>query len=105
MKRRMIAGATALLLSAVTTQTSFAEAVWQERTAEQDDRIVALTVIPDQTPQQRYKTAVGEAAGGLKLNLGACKDVPASERGACAREAQAIYRQDMGNARAILRAG
>ena len=95
----------AVLLLAAALQSAHAEALWQERTAEQDDRIVARTVIPDLTPQQRYQTAVSEAAGGLKLNLGACKDVAAGERGACAQQAQTIYRQDMVNARAVLRAG
>ena len=105
MKSRLISGAAALLLGAITLQPAFAEAVWQERTPEQDDRIVALTVIPDLTPQQRYRTAVSEADGGLKLNLGTCKDMAVGERGACVREARAIYQQDMVNARAILRAG
>ena len=94
-----------VLLLAAILQPAHAEAVWQERTAEQDDRIVARTVVPDLTPQQRFQTAVAEANGGLKLNLGACKDVAASERGVCTQQAQAIYRQDMVNARAVLRAG
>ncbi len=95
----------AVLLVAATIQPAHAEAAWQERTPEQDDRILARTVIPDLTPQQRYQTAVSEANGGLKLNLGACKDVAASERGACTSEARAIHQRDMINARAVLRAG
>ena len=103
--QRLFLFTAALLLLTSAAQTAFAEANWQVRSPEQDDRIVARTVIPDVTPQQRYQTAVAEANGGLKLNLGACKDVAARERGACAQQAQAIYRQDMVNARQILRAG
>ncbi len=102
---RIFLFAAAVLLLAAAIEPVRAEAVWQQRTPEQDDRIVARTAIPDLTPQQRYQTAVSEANGGLKLNLGACKDLATSERGACAQQAQALYRQDMVNARAALRAG
>ena len=103
MHKGTFVGTACVLLAASACHPAYAEATWQQHTPEQDDRIVARTVIPDLTPQQLYRTAVREAGGGLQLNLGACKDLAVVERPACTREAREIYQREMAAARDILR--
>ena len=105
MRSKIISGAGALLLCAATVGSALAETSWQQRTPEQDDRILARTVIPDLSPRQRYQSAVQEAGGGLKLNLGSCADLSPGERAACMRDARALYQKDMAAARDILQTG
>lgn len=57
---------------------------------------------PDTTPEQRYRTAIREAGGGLKLALAACREEP-SERASCERQARATYKDDMAFARELRR--
>lgn len=58
--------------------------------------------VPDTTPQQRYRSAIREAGGGLKIGLEECRTLGA-ERRACDAQARARYREDMAQARAMLR--
>ncbi len=104
MRNMFISGAVTLLCGAA-AGSAFAETAWQQRTPEQDDRILARTVIPDVSARQRYQTAVQEAGGGLKLNLGSCADMSAGERPPCARDARALYQKDMAAARELLQTG
>lgn len=53
----------------------------------------------DATAAARLKTIHKEIAAGLQESLGACKGLPASARGACAKEARSIYQQEMAGAR------
>lgn len=53
----------------------------------------------DTTAEQRYQTAIREAGGGLKVAMAECRTMPASERKACASEAQSNYKKDMALAR------
>lgn len=48
----------------------------------------------------RLKTIRKEIAAGLQENLGACKALPAAERGGCVREARATYQLEMAGAKA-----
>lgn len=57
----------------------------------------------DVTAQQKYQTMLNEAHGGLKVNLEACRAMPAADRASCTQEAQALFRRDMARARDILR--
>ena len=59
--------------------------------------------VEDVTAQQKYQTMINEAHGGLKINMEACRAQPAASRGACAKEAQALFQKDMAAARSILR--
>lgn len=56
--------------------------------------------IEDKTVAARLRTLRKEIAAGLQENLGNCTSMPSSERSACAREARAIYREEMAGARA-----
>ena len=58
--------------------------------------------VPDTTPQQRYRSAIREAGGGLKVSLEECRAL-AAERKACEAQARARYQADMAEARALLR--
>ncbi|MDY0106039.1 MAG: hypothetical protein RBS27_05130, partial [Giesbergeria sp.] len=58
--------------------------------------------VPDTTPQQRYRSAIREAGGGLKVGLEECRSLVA-ERKACEAAARARYQEDMAQARAMLR--
>jgi len=58
--------------------------------------------VPDTTPQQRYRSAIREAGGGLKVSLEECRTL-AAERKACEARARARYQADMAEARAMLR--
>lgn len=53
----------------------------------------------DTTPAARLKTMQKEMAAGLQEAKGNCRRQPGSERAACLKQAQAIYRQDMAAAR------
>lgn len=53
----------------------------------------------DASAAARLKTIHKEIAAGLQESLGACKGLPVAERGACARDARAIHRQEMAGAR------
>ena len=57
---------------------------------------------PDTTPQQRYRSAIREAGGGLKIGLEECR-AQAQARKACEAEARARYQADMAQAREMLR--
>lgn len=57
---------------------------------------------PDSTPEQRYRTAIREAGGGLKLALAMCRE-QAGARASCERQARATYQQDMAFARELRR--
>jgi hypothetical protein len=59
--------------------------------------------VEDTTAQQKYQTMIAEAGGGLKINMEACRAQPAASRGACVKEAQALYQKDMAAAKEILR--
>lgn len=54
----------------------------------------------DSTVAARLQTIRKETAAGLQENMGACRSMPAAERGACIKEARAIYQQEMAGARA-----
>ncbi len=54
----------------------------------------------DATPEARLRTLRKEAGAALQEAKGACRALPASERSACNKEAQANYQKDMSNARA-----
>lgn len=69
--------------------------------AQSDATALARTSIPDTTPEQRYQTAIREAGGGLKLNLQACREGPASERQECEKVARSRYQADMAYARRL----
>ena len=58
--------------------------------------------VPDTTPQQRYRSAIREAGGGLKFSLEEGRAL-AAERKACEAQARARYQADMAEARALLR--
>jgi len=59
----------------------------------------------DTTMAARLQTIRKETAAGLQENLGACRRLPASERGPCMKEARAIYQQEMAGARARAMSG
>ncbi len=54
----------------------------------------------DRTLQARLRTLHKEIGAGLQEAQGACRSLPAAERGACLREARAAYQRDMAGARA-----
>lgn len=54
----------------------------------------------DATPEARLRTLRKEAGAALQEAKGACRALPASERSACNKEAQANYQKDMSSARA-----
>lgn len=58
---------------------------------------------PDTTAQQRYQSAIREAGGGLKVAKAECQQEPAQARKACLTEAQARYKEDMAQAKAMLK--
>lgn len=58
---------------------------------------------PDETPQQRYQTAIREAGGGLKIGLAECRTQAPAQRKSCQAEAQSRYKADMAQAREMLR--
>lgn len=58
---------------------------------------------PDETPQQRYQTAIREAGGGLKIALAECRSQAPAQRKSCQAEAQARYKADMAQAKQMLR--
>lgn len=62
---------------------------------------LARAEVPDTTPQQRYRSAVREAGGGLKIGLAECRALP-SGRQACEAEARARYQDDMRAAKKML---
>ncbi len=59
----------------------------------------------DGTLAARLRTIRKETAAGLQENLGACRALPAPERGACVREARTTYQQEMASARARAASG
>jgi hypothetical protein len=59
----------------------------------------------DVTTAERLRTVRKEIAAGLQENLGACRSLPAAERSACAKQARAIYQQEMAGARGMAMAG
>ena len=84
-----------LLLTALLAVPGFAFAQNYEASLERGSQ-------PDTTPEQRYRAAIREAGGGLKLNLAACRE-QAAERKSCEREARATYQDDMAFARELRR--
>ncbi|MYM83293.1 hypothetical protein GTP44_15165 [Duganella sp. FT50W] len=50
---------------------------------------------PDRTPQERERTLRKEIGAALAEARQACKQVPATERGACLKDAQHTYQADM----------
>lgn len=54
----------------------------------------------DTTVEARLRTLRKEMGAALQEARGACRALPASERSACNKEAQANYQKDMANARA-----
>ncbi len=54
--------------------------------------------VEDATAQQQLRTLRKEIGAALQEALADCKRQPASERGACMKEARATYQQDMANA-------
>ncbi len=54
----------------------------------------------DTTIAARLRTIRKETGAALQENLGNCKALPATERGACVREARALYNEEMASARA-----
>lgn len=65
------------------------------------DAELARADMPDTTPQQRYRSAIREAGGGLKIGLAECRVLPAG-RQACEAEARARYQEDMREAKRML---
>lgn len=59
----------------------------------------------DSTTEARLRTLRKEMGAALQEARGACRALPASERGACNKEAQANYQKDMAGARAQAAAG
>ena len=59
--------------------------------------------VPDTTPQQRYRSAIREAGGGLKVSLEECRSMATADRRSCEAQARSRYQADMANARAIRR--
>jgi hypothetical protein len=53
----------------------------------------------DRTVQARLRTLHKEIGAGLQEAQGNCRRLPAAERGACLREARAVYQHDMAQAR------
>ena len=69
-----------------------------------DEQALAKGAIEDQTPQQKYNTAIREAGGGYKEWLRDCNNGPADLKRACTAEAKATYDSDMARAKLILMA-
>ncbi|WP_119966213.1 hypothetical protein [Simplicispira lacusdiani] len=69
--------------------------------AQSYDAELARADVPDTTPQQRYRSAIREAGGGLKIGLAECRALPAG-RQACEAEARARYQEDMRAAKRML---
>lgn len=65
------------------------------------DADLARAAVPDETPQQRYRNAIREAGGGLKVGLAQCRE-QAAGRKACEAEARSRYQEDMRQAREML---
>lgn len=63
---------------------------------------LARADLPDLTPQQRYRSALREAGGGLKIGLEECRALAAG-RSTCEAQARARYQDDLAAARALLR--
>ncbi|MFB9241018.1 hypothetical protein [Massilia antarctica] len=59
----------------------------------------------DVTAEARLRTLRKEMGAALQEAKGACRALPAAERGACNKEAQANYQKDMAGARAQAAAG
>ncbi|MDQ1921056.1 hypothetical protein [Massilia pseudoviolaceinigra] len=59
----------------------------------------------DTTPDARLRTLRKEMGAALQEAKGACRALPAAERSACNKEAQANYQKDMAGARARAAAG
>lgn len=68
----------------------------------QHEAELARAGVPDETPQQRYRSALREAGGGLKVGLAQCRE-QAAGRKACEAEARSRYQEDMRLAREMLR--
>lgn len=71
--------------------------------AQSEEASLARGARPDETPQQRYQTAIREAGGGLKVSLEECRAQAPAERKSCQKEAQARYKADMAQAKEMLR--
>jgi hypothetical protein len=54
---------------------------------------------PDNTPRERYQTAMKEASAAQAMNLRDCNDKRGRERSNCVREAHDLYARDMKRAR------
>lgn len=59
----------------------------------------------DTTPEARLRTLRKEMGAALQEARGACRALPAAERSACNKEAQANYQKDMAGARAQAASG
>ncbi|MDD2711956.1 MAG: hypothetical protein PHU77_03475 [Simplicispira sp.] len=71
--------------------------------AQEYEASLARGAKPDETPQQRYQTAIREAGGGLKIGLAECRTQAPAQRKPCQAEAQSRYKADMAQAREMLR--
>ena len=69
--------------------------------AQSHEAELARAAEPDTTPQQRYRSAIREAGGGLKIGLAECRALAAG-RQACEAEARARYQEDMRQAKRML---
>ena len=56
----------------------------------------------DMTPQARFNTMKKEAYAGHRETMSQCRSMAGGERAACARDANANFRMDMQNAKAVL---
>lgn len=71
--------------------------------AQNEDASLARGAQPDETPQQRYQSAIREAGGGLKVGLAECRSLAPAQRKSCQAEAQSRYKADMAQAKEMLR--
>jgi len=66
------------------------------------DNELARAAVPDETPRQRYQSAIREAGGGLKVGLADCRTLPKVERRPCEAQARSRYQEDMRDAKRML---
>ena len=71
--------------------------------AQNDDASLARGARADETPQQRYQSAIREAGGGLKVGLAECRSQAPAQRKTCQAQAQSRYKADMAQAKEMLR--
>lgn len=89
-----------LLLSvvlALATQSAFAVRVSSEQGADP-----ARWYVEDATPQAKFQTMKKEVDAAYKEAMTECKAMPAADRGACMKDARAIFQADMASAKSVL---